>query len=193
MFSCVQLFATPWTVACQAPLFMGFSKQGYRSGLLFPTLGDLPDPEIKPASPVSPALAGRFFYHCVPPVILQQMRVPEDLNFWDFTKWISQHRILKKKKFYPSPTCKKSSFMLKYSVTCFPNGSAVKNPPGLQEMQKSRVQSLGQEYPLEEEMAIHSSTCLGNPMDRGPQWTTVQGGHKEWNTTEWLSMHTCTQ
>ena len=40
----VQLFATPWTVAYQAPLSMGFSRQEYWSGLSFPSLGDLPDP-----------------------------------------------------------------------------------------------------------------------------------------------------
>ena len=54
-------FATPWTVACQAPLFMEFSKQEYWSGLPFPTPGDLPDPGIKPASLVSPTLADGFF------------------------------------------------------------------------------------------------------------------------------------
>ena len=37
----------PWTAACQAPLSMGFSKQGYWSGLPFPSPGYLPDPEIK--------------------------------------------------------------------------------------------------------------------------------------------------
>ena len=42
--SCVRLFATPWTVACQAPLFMGFSRQEYWSGLPFPSPGNLPDP-----------------------------------------------------------------------------------------------------------------------------------------------------
>ena len=42
--------ATPWTVICQAPLSMEFSRQEYWSGLPFPTLGDLPDPGIKPAS-----------------------------------------------------------------------------------------------------------------------------------------------
>ena len=47
----VQLFATPWTVARQAPLSMGFSKQEYWSGLPFPSPGDLPDPGIKPRSP----------------------------------------------------------------------------------------------------------------------------------------------
>ena len=47
----VPLFATPWTVAPQAPLSMGFSRQGYCSGLSCPPPGDLPDPGIKPRSP----------------------------------------------------------------------------------------------------------------------------------------------
>ena len=42
---------TPWTVACQAPLSMGFSRQEYWSGLPFPSTGDLLDPEIEPGSP----------------------------------------------------------------------------------------------------------------------------------------------
>ena len=61
MLSSVQLFATPWTVAHQAPLSLGFSRQEYWSGLPFPPPGDLPDPVIELISPVSPALAGRFF------------------------------------------------------------------------------------------------------------------------------------
>ena len=52
---------TRWTVSHQAPLAMGFPRQEYWSGLPFPTLGDLPDPGIEPASPVSSALAGGFF------------------------------------------------------------------------------------------------------------------------------------
>ena len=60
-FSCVRLFATPWTVAHQAPVSMGFSKQEYWSGLPFPLLGDLPNLVMEPTSPGSPALAGRFF------------------------------------------------------------------------------------------------------------------------------------
>ena len=47
----VRLFATPWTVAYQAPPFMGFSRQEYWSGLSFPSPGDLPDPGIEPGSP----------------------------------------------------------------------------------------------------------------------------------------------
>ena len=54
----VRLFATPWTVAHQAPLSMGFFQQESWSGLPFPSPGDLPHPGIEPLSPVSPALAG---------------------------------------------------------------------------------------------------------------------------------------
>ena len=45
------MLATPWTVASQAPLSMGFSRQEHWSGLPFPSPGDLPDPGIKPESP----------------------------------------------------------------------------------------------------------------------------------------------
>ena len=58
MLSHVWLFVTPWTTAHQAPLSMWFSRQGYWSGLPFPTPGNLPSPGIEPASPV---LAGGFF------------------------------------------------------------------------------------------------------------------------------------
>ena len=47
--------ATPWTVACQTPLSLEFSRQEHWSGLPLPPPGDLPDPGIEPASPVSPA------------------------------------------------------------------------------------------------------------------------------------------
>ena len=47
----VQLFATPWTVAHQAPPSIGFSRQEYWNGLPFPSPGDLPDPGIEPRSP----------------------------------------------------------------------------------------------------------------------------------------------
>ena len=57
----VQLFATLWTVACQALLSMGFPRQEYWSGLPFPPLGDLPYPGIEPISLVSSALGGTVF------------------------------------------------------------------------------------------------------------------------------------
>ena len=55
-FSCILLFATAWTVACQVLLSMEFSRQEYWYGLLCSPPGDLPNPGIKPISPGSPAL-----------------------------------------------------------------------------------------------------------------------------------------
>ena len=60
-FSRVQLCATLWTVAQQAPLSMGFSRQEYWSGLPCPSPGNLPHPGIKLGSLRSPALTGGFF------------------------------------------------------------------------------------------------------------------------------------
>ena len=57
----VRLFSTLWTIACQAPLSMGFSRQEYWSELPCPPPGDLPDPWIEPKSLRSPVLAGGFF------------------------------------------------------------------------------------------------------------------------------------
>ena len=64
LFSCSVMsdsFTAPWTIAHQAPLSMGFSRQEYRSGLPFPSPGDLPNPGIESGSLLSPALAGVFF------------------------------------------------------------------------------------------------------------------------------------
>ena len=54
-------FVIPWTVACQDPQSMGFSRQEYWSGLLCPPAGDLLDPGVVLTSLLSPALASRFF------------------------------------------------------------------------------------------------------------------------------------
>ena len=51
LLSCVQLFATPWTIDYQRPSSMGFYRQEYWSGLPFPSPGDLPNPGIEPGSP----------------------------------------------------------------------------------------------------------------------------------------------
>ena len=64
MLSCSVMsdsFVTPWTIACQAPLFMGFSRQEYWSGLPFPSPENLPNPGTEPESLVSPALESGFF------------------------------------------------------------------------------------------------------------------------------------
>ena len=61
--SCLTLF-DPMDLACQAPLSMGFSRQEYCSGLIFPPPGDLSNLGIEPVSLASPALVG-ILYHCV--------------------------------------------------------------------------------------------------------------------------------
>ena len=64
---CAQSYVTlvtPWIVAHQVPLSIEFSRQEYWSGLPCSPPRDIPDSGLKPASLVSPALAGRFFYHC---------------------------------------------------------------------------------------------------------------------------------
>ena len=69
--SCVQLFGTPWTVVCQAPLFIGFSRQEYWSGLLLPPPGDFPNPGIEPKSLASLHWQADFLplYHLGSPCI----------------------------------------------------------------------------------------------------------------------------
>ena len=74
-FSNVQFFVTPWTVAHQAPISMGFSRQEYWSGLPFPTAGDLLDPVIEHESLASPAMAGRFFTTVPPGKIPSRLQV----------------------------------------------------------------------------------------------------------------------
>ena len=56
-----QLFATLWTIACQAPPSTGFSRQEYWNGLPCPPPGDLPHPGIEPTSPTSPASQTDYF------------------------------------------------------------------------------------------------------------------------------------
>ena len=63
LYNYVQLYATLWSIAGQAPLSMGFSQHEYWRGLPFPPPGDLPDPGTEPPSLTSPAVTGGFFYH----------------------------------------------------------------------------------------------------------------------------------
>ena len=86
----IQLSATPWTVACQAPLSMGFSRHEYWSGLPFPSPGYLPDPGIESRDHISLALAGWFFTTSTtwkPTILKQEIYLNWSLklkikNFW---------------------------------------------------------------------------------------------------------------
>ena len=98
--SCVRLFATPWTVARQAPLSMGFSGQEDWSGLPCPPPGELPSPGIEPASP---AVAGKFFT-TKPPV-----------KYWTWTTWAQNPALL----FFPwDPVV--SIYICKMGITIAP-------------------------------------------------------------------------
>ena len=83
----VQLFVTPWTVAHQAPLSRGFSRQEYWSGLPCTPPGDLPDSGMEPVSLTSPALADKFFTTSATreaPVLMcgkNQTNIVEQLSF----------------------------------------------------------------------------------------------------------------
>ena len=108
-FSCVWLFTTLWTVARQAPLSMGFSRQEYWSGLPCPFSENLPNPGIEPASFMSPALTGRFFNttatwgaHWTPLYLIPHTTRIKDIymilyitmNSW---KWHQKHKQQKEK------------------------------------------------------------------------------------------------
>ena len=99
-FSHVQLFVNLWTVACQAPLSMGFFRQEYWSGLAFPSPGDLPNPEIEPGSPALQAdslpteLQGKIIYLYISegngnPLQYSCLENPMDRGAW----WATIHRV----------------------------------------------------------------------------------------------------
>ena len=116
---CIWFFANPWTIACQAPLSMGFSRQEYSSRLPFPPPGDFPDPGIKPTSP---ALADRFFTiehlegalpQDLPPFLPLSSQSSSELVVWSC--WGPFHSL-------PFPSCV-ASLALHFTPSC-PN-----NPP----------------------------------------------------------------
>ena len=84
MLSHVWLCVTPWTVAHQAPLSMGCSRQESWSGLLCPPPGDLPDPGIKHISPWYRALSHEFFTTCSTWKAQDHQGVPEFLFYWEY-------------------------------------------------------------------------------------------------------------
>ena len=84
-FSHVQLSATLWTVAFQAPLSMGFSRQEYWSGLPCPPPGDPPNPGIETMSLMSAALAGGFLTTSATweaPVVSRPLHMSQEMSVW---------------------------------------------------------------------------------------------------------------
>ena len=84
----VWLFATPWTVARQAPPSMGFSRQEYWSGLLFPIPGDLPGPGITPGSPSLQADSVPTKLQRMPLCLMTILKLCSSVNTFFCIKWI---------------------------------------------------------------------------------------------------------
>ena len=161
--------------AHQAPPSLEFSKQEYWSGLPFPSPMHESESEVAQSCPISdpmdcslpgPSIHGIF-----------QARVLE----WGA---IAFSEILTSYLFYIIVCQSQSSNLF---LSSLPSGSAVKNLSAVQETQEMWVWSLGQEDPLEEETATHSSILAWkNPMDRGAWWAAVQRVAKSltWLVTE---------
>ena len=151
-------FVTPWTVARQAPLSMGFSRQEYWSGLPFPSPGYLPNPGIEPRSP---ALQEMLY-----PLSHQGSREEELHTKFVWHGLCEKKRTLRKHGKECSVRIQRQIAMLTkikdgagvWPVTMylmgFHGGPVVKNLPAKSETQ---VQFLGWEDSLEKEMTTHSS------------------------------------
>ena len=105
-FSHVRLCATPWTVARQAPLSIGVSRQEYWSGLPFPPSEDLPNPGIEPASPV---LADVFFTTNASWEVLMALEVEggvsgfPKLRPWNSLNWLNSFPLGQERQSPPHP------------------------------------------------------------------------------------------
>ena len=138
--SCVWLFAIAWTVARQAPLFMGFSRQEYWREVSFPTPRDLPDPGIEFTSLASPALAGRFFTTSATwsATYVSTLSIQAGLDLlWlkkQRGKWHSQHKL------WAQGSRKSSGFALELLV-CYPRTANGKKPGLTYRMEEERLLS----------------------------------------------------
>ena len=155
----VQLFATPWTVAYQAPPSLGFSRQEYWSGLPFPSPGDLPKPGIEPGLP---ALQTDALLSEPPgrPLVWPQVNNREGTQPHPSTEnWIKDLLNM------ALPTRARPSFAHSQSLPCTAVGKESACNAG-----ETPVQFLDWEDPLEKEMATHSSILA-----RRIPWTEEPG------------------
>ena len=164
---------------------MKFFGQEYWSGLPFPSPGDLPDPGIKPRSPIlqvysllsaPPGKPHNVKYMFLKITMLWNIVQKKNTGLVGEMRLRAQHSIPKLNTVVnktTTTTFMKSVMLFFYT---FSGGSVVKNLPAMQEMQ---VWSLGQEDPLKKEMAIHSSILAWEI-----QWTMVPGGLQSMKSQE---------
>ena len=150
---------SPPTVACQAPLSRGFSRQEHWNGLPFPSPGDLPNPGIEPRSPHS----RQIHYHLSQcPTLCDPLDCspPGSLVHGD------------------SPGKNIENFFQKIEMLLIPGGTVVKNLPA-SGGEASSIPGSGRSPGEGNGNPLHYS-CLGNHMDRGVWQATVQGVAKGW-------------
>ena len=158
---CVWLFETPWTqtprtVACQAPPFMGFSRQEHRSGLPCPSPGVLPNTGTKPRSP---ALQAHSLWYEPPEKPRKFFHV--SLNWFLYELYE-----------------KSSAGIFDSHFTDVKTSLVAQTVKRLPTMRETRVQSLGGEDPLEKEMATHSSTLAWKILWEEPGRLQSMGSQK---------------
>ena len=146
----IQLFVTPWTVAGQSPLSMGFPRQEYWSGVPCPTPGNLPDPGIEPSSFMSPVLAG-WQADSLP---LRPPRKPVLLLNYSYT-WG-----------FPGGSDGKESACTAGDWSLIQSDSSQEVPD-----RSGSSPGKGNDYPLQ-------YSCLQNSMDRGSWQVTVHGSRR---------------
>ena len=185
-FSHVQLFATPWTVACQAPPSMGFPRQEYWSGLPFPSPGGLPNPRIKP---VSSTLAGRFFTIWTSrgaqlgkskDPLEKEMATHSSILAWKIP-WMEEPGRLQSMGSQRVGHNWATSLHFNTSVG-FSSSSVIKNPPD-NVGEAGSLPGLGRSLGEGNGNPLQYS-CVENLMDRGAWWATV---HRVAESQTWLS------
>ena len=167
MLSRVWLFATPWSVGCQAPLSMGFSRQEYWSGLPYPSLGDLPDPGIEPASRMFLALAEVFS------TTRAAWEAREVHNSWEPSCGLNQGIIL----------ASRSGWSLTVTIQGKDGWTMillVKHSSFLIHQHVSAFEDLTRCWYLSRNGNLLQYFCLGNPIDKGVWRATVYGVTKSW-------------
>ena len=179
LLSHVWLFVTPWTVACQASLSMGYSRQEYWSRFLFSSPGDLPNPGIETSASTTSPASGRFST-AVTIIIMPYVNRKFGVNN------ILSHALLsvmiRRTWFYMRPHEESG---VQRGELGFPGSAVVKNPPanaGDTDLIPGSGRPPGEGNPLQ-------CSCLENPMDRRAWWATFHGVAKELDMTEQLSMY----
>ena len=171
-FSRVQLFATLWTVTCQAPLSMGFSRQEYWSGLPRPPPGDLPNQGMEPTSLMSSCIGRQVLYHWCH----HALNKVQHLAGQQWPRALSL--VLLEIRMAPTSKHGLSSFEITFVR---PMNWGLRPCPVSNLMESTHMFNReGNGNPLQ-------YSCLENPVDRGAWWAAVHRVAQSWTQLKQLS------